>query len=153
MKEGAEAEILSAASFLHPFAGLTAGLCHQPHLNTDHARLQSSALLSMCKLMAVNSKLCDQNLQLLFTLLHNRVVEAPMRSNMAIAIGDLALRFPNVLEPWTEHIYQPLGDPDVTVGGIAALSFHLQFLFSIIQGLECCPSAHSRGQCSKGNQH
>ena len=103
------------------------------------------------------------------TRLHRaRTVEAGLRSNLIIALGDLALRFPNLLEPWTggsvggwagggegraapptceetqrlgrraraaprcvfpapqtplhtpisappEHIYRPLGDPDVAV--------------------------------------
>ena len=41
-----------------------------------------------------------------------REIEAGERSNLIIAVGDLALRFPNLLEPWTAHIYQPLSDPD-----------------------------------------
>lgn len=35
-----------------------------------------------------------------------------MRSNLVIAIGDLAFRFPNLLEPWTANMYEPLSDPD-----------------------------------------
>ena len=38
-----------------------------------------------------------------------------MRSNLVIALGDLAFRFPNLLEPWTERIYGPLSDPDTGV--------------------------------------
>ena len=34
------------------------------------------------------------------------------RSNLIIAVGDLTFRWPNLLEPWTAHIYQPLSDPD-----------------------------------------
>ena len=45
-------------------------------------------------------------------LLWHRSVEAPIRSNLVVAIGDLAFRFPNVLEPWTQNIYRPLSDPD-----------------------------------------
>ena len=42
----------------------------------------------------------------------NRLVEPAVRSNLVIALGDLAFRFPNLLEPWTERIYGPLSDPD-----------------------------------------
>ena len=42
----------------------------------------------------------------------SRAVEAPVRSNLVIAVGDLAFRFPNILEPWTPHIYRQLSDPD-----------------------------------------
>ena len=42
----------------------------------------------------------------------SRTVEAQIRSNLVVAIGDLAFRYPNVLEPWTHNIYRPLSDPD-----------------------------------------
>ena len=42
-----------------------------------------------------------------------REIEAGERSNLIIAVGDLALRYPNLLEPWTSHIYAPLSDPDI----------------------------------------
>ena len=41
-----------------------------------------------------------------------RSVEPSVRSNLVVALGDLAFRFPNLLEPWTERIYGPLSDPD-----------------------------------------
>lgn len=37
-----------------------------------------------------------------------RHVAAGIRVNMVVALADLAGRFPNVLEPWTDHIYQTL---------------------------------------------
>jgi hypothetical protein len=42
-----------------------------------------------------------------------RSTEAPVRGSLVVALGDLAFRFPNTLEPWTPHMYQPLGDPDL----------------------------------------
>ena len=39
-------------------------------------------------------------------------VEPAIRSNIVIAVGDLALRFPNTLEPWTANMYRPLSDSD-----------------------------------------
>ena len=43
-----------------------------------------------------------------------RLVGPAVRSNLVIALGDLAFRFPNLLEPWTERIYGPLSDPDTS---------------------------------------
>ena len=43
----------------------------------------------------------------------NRDLEAGVRCNLVVALGDLAFRFPNVLEPWTAFMYAPLGDPDL----------------------------------------
>ena len=45
-----------------------------------------------------------------------RSIGAGLRCNLVIALGDLALRWPNLLEPWTEHMYRPLADDDVAVG-------------------------------------
>ena len=42
-----------------------------------------------------------------------RSVGARVRCNLIVAMGDLAVRFPNVLEPWTSHMYQPLSDADL----------------------------------------
>lgn len=28
-----------------------------------------------------------------------------VRSNLMIATGDLAIRFPNLVDPWTPHLY------------------------------------------------
>ena len=38
-----------------------------------------------------------------------------VRVNIAIALGDLVVRHPNLLEPWTTHLYQPLRDSDARV--------------------------------------
>ena len=35
-----------------------------------------------------------------------------MRSNLVIALGDLAVRWPNTLEPWTASMYGVLDDPN-----------------------------------------
>ena len=37
------------------------------------------------------------------------------RCNAIIALGDLAFRFPNLIEPWTDHLYARLKDEDDTV--------------------------------------
>ena len=41
-------------------------------LRDASATLRASALLALCKLMCLDAAFCDTNLQLLFTLLHNR---------------------------------------------------------------------------------
>jgi condensin complex subunit 1 len=51
----------------------------------------------------------EENLQLLFTVAQN-ALDDTVRSNCLIALGDLTVRFPNLLEPWTEHVYSRLRD-------------------------------------------
>lgn len=64
--------------------------------------------------LAFGQQCSEWNLQLLFTVAQNSA-EAAVRSNCIIALGDLAFRFPNVLEPWTEHMYARLNDKDPRV--------------------------------------
>lgn len=64
--------------------------------------------------------LSESNLQLLFTVVENAPSEV-VRSNCTIALGDLAVRFPNLLEPWTENMYARLRDPSVSVRKNAVL--------------------------------
>ncbi|KAL6997628.1 Condensin-1 complex subunit CAP-D2 [Sarracenia purpurea var. burkii] len=60
------------------------------------------------------------NLQLLFTVVESAPSET-VRSNCTIALGDLAVRFPNLLEPWTENVYARLRDASVSVRKNAVL--------------------------------
>lgn len=62
----------------------------------------------------------EANLQLLFTVVENAPSET-VRSNCTVALGDLAVRFPNLLEPWTENMYARLRDPSVSVRKNAVL--------------------------------
>jgi hypothetical protein len=38
----------------------------------------------------------------------HRLVSAAVRVNMVVALADLCHRWPNVLEPWTAYMYEPL---------------------------------------------
>lgn len=69
-----------------------------------------------------NSKLVssEANLQLLFTVVESAPSET-VRSNCTIALGDLAVRFPNLVEPWTENVYARLRDASVSVRKNAVL--------------------------------
>eukprot|EP01041_Mallomonas_annulata_P008396 gene8396-17310_t len=64
--------------------------------------LRETALLSLCRLMSVSSILTDKYLPLLFTVLEKYSLSASERSTVLIAVGDLAFRFPNSMEPLTE---------------------------------------------------
>lgn len=62
----------------------------------------------------------EANLQLLFTVVDNAPSET-VRSNCTVALGDLAVRFPNLLEPWTENMYARLRDHSASVRKNAVL--------------------------------
>ncbi|RDY13843.1 Condensin complex subunit 1 [Mucuna pruriens] len=111
--EKAEKEIVSGGSNEKNLIGVCATflskLCRNFGLMQKYPELQASAMLAF-----------DANLQLLFTVVESAHSEI-VRSNCTIALGDLAVRFPNLLEPWTENMYARLKDPCVSVRKNAVL--------------------------------
>jgi condensin complex subunit 1 len=76
--------------------------------------LRQAATMALSKFMGISSVFCDRNLKLLFTVLL-QAPEPALRANAIVALGDLAFRFPNSVEPWTDNLYAPLRDADVSV--------------------------------------
>lgn len=97
--------LLSGRGLLGVYMPLVVAVCHSPS-RFQGVALQSAAVLTLTKFMCTSSQVCDQHLQLLFTLLKTSK-HAKVRSNAIIALGDLAFRFPNLIEPWTPHLYGP----------------------------------------------
>ena len=76
--------------------------------------LHRAAVLCLSKMACVSRAFCDDHLPLLVTTLA-RASDSRARVNVAVALGDLAARQPNSVEPWTEHVYGALRDGDATV--------------------------------------
>ncbi|KAJ0965160.1 hypothetical protein J5N97_026298 [Dioscorea zingiberensis] len=124
LSERAEKEIVSSGSneknLIGHCATFISKLCRNFNLLQKFPDLQASAMLALCRLMIIDSDFCEANLQLLFTVVENAPSET-VRSNCTLALGDLAVRFPNLLEPWTENIYARLRDPSISVRKNAVL--------------------------------
>ncbi|MCO5559135.1 hypothetical protein L7F22_012727 [Adiantum nelumboides] len=101
-------------------APLVAKVARNLTLLQVYPMLQSSTMLALCKLMVLDADFCEQNLQLLFTVAQY-ADDDTVRSNCIIALGDLTVRFPNLLEPWTEHVYARLHDKSHSVRKNAVL--------------------------------
>ncbi|CAE7764260.1 ncapd2, partial [Symbiodinium sp. KB8] len=71
--------------------------------------LRRSAVLALGKFMCISSQFCERHLQLLFTIL-TKSNDPSMRATIAVTLGDLASRFPNLIEPWTDYLYARLRD-------------------------------------------
>uniref|UniRef100_A0A0X3NLV6 Condensin complex subunit 1 n=1 Tax=Schistocephalus solidus TaxID=70667 RepID=A0A0X3NLV6_SCHSO len=71
--------------------------------------LQAAASLALVKFMLVSAVVCERHLQLLFTLAERSPSEV-VRANLVVGLGDLARRFPNLIEPWTPNLYARLRD-------------------------------------------
>lgn len=58
--------------------------------------LQLSCAMALVKIMLLSQSICNQNVQLLFTLVE-KSPNPMVRSQLIIGIGDLVYRFPNTL--------------------------------------------------------
>eukprot|EP01103_Thecamoeba_quadrilineata_P010866 TRINITY_DN2462_c0_g1_i1.p1 TRINITY_DN2462_c0_g1~~TRINITY_DN2462_c0_g1_i1.p1 ORF type:complete len:1011 (+),score=148.98 TRINITY_DN2462_c0_g1_i1:371-3403(+) len=76
--------------------------------------LRSAAIIALTKFMCVSSKFCETNMRLLFTIL-KKSNDSTIRGNIMISLGDLAIRFPNLIEPWTPSFSALLHDEDPSV--------------------------------------
>ncbi|XP_014473291.1 PREDICTED: condensin complex subunit 1 [Dinoponera quadriceps] len=108
-----ENEILIGDGLLARFVPLVLEVCKYPE-KYNNENLQAAGSLALSKMMTVSSEFCEQTLQLLVTILE-RSPYSGIRSNMLIGLSDLAMRFPNQVEPWSKHIYGRLRDTDMSV--------------------------------------
>ncbi|KAK8460996.1 hypothetical protein SEVIR_2G431300v4 [Setaria viridis] len=123
LAERAEKEIVCCSSeknLIGHCGPFLSKLCRNLTLLQKFPELQASAMLALCRLMIIDPEFCEANLQILFTVAESAPSEI-VRSNCTIALGDLAVRFPNLLEPWTEYIYARLRDPSASVRKNAVL--------------------------------
>ncbi|KAF2753741.1 condensin complex subunit 1 [Pseudovirgaria hyperparasitica] len=100
-------------SLLARFGPMVADICAN---NTSYAdaELQAQAALCLAKLMCVSSQYCEQHLDLLLTILE-RSKDATVRSNLVVALGDMAVCFNHHIDENTDFLYRRLNDPDGSV--------------------------------------
>ena len=64
--------------------------------------------------MCVSASFCEENLPLLLTILAN-TKDADIRTNIVIALGDVAVSFSTIFEEYVSHLYKCLEDTDLSV--------------------------------------
>ncbi len=102
----AESEILAPArsmcGLISPIvAAVVSNMLQDPVRGALDDGIAQSALMSLCKMMAISNEFAVLHCPLLFTVLGSASVGASMRSCIVIALGDLCFRFPNTVEPYT----------------------------------------------------
>ena len=100
-------------SLLSNFGPLVTEICSNSTAYQDDD-LQAAATLCMAKLMCVSSEYCESNLPLLITILE-RSQSAVTRSNVVIALGDMAVCFNHLIDENTDFLYRRLNDSDASV--------------------------------------
>uniref|UniRef100_UPI00358E1787 condensin complex subunit 1 n=1 Tax=Myxine glutinosa TaxID=7769 RepID=UPI00358E1787 len=116
IRQVCEEELLAEDSMLASFLPLVQHICSRPEQYDQH--VIGNASLTLASLMTLSAECCEKNLRLLITCAE--CASSPIvRNNIVAALGDLALRFPNALEPWTPHLYARLRDGSVVVRSTA----------------------------------
>ncbi|USP80079.1 Condensin complex subunit 1 [Curvularia clavata] len=100
-------------SLLANFGPLVADICAN-NTSYNHPTLQAQAALCLAKLMCVSSEYCETNLGLLLTILE-RSQDAVVRSNLVVALGDMAVCFNHLIDENTDFLYRRLNDGDPSV--------------------------------------
>jgi condensin complex subunit 1 len=100
-------------SLLAYFGPLVREICSN---NTSYrnSELQAQAALCMAKLMCVSSEYCESNLSLLITILE-RSPSSIIRSNLVVALGDMAVCFNHLIDENTDFLYRRLSDSSLQV--------------------------------------
>ncbi|XP_012493320.1 PREDICTED: condensin complex subunit 1 [Propithecus coquereli] len=114
-----EMELLDGKQTLAAFVPLLLKVCNNPGLYSN-PDLCAAASLALGKFCMISATFCDSQLRLLFTMLEKSSLPI-VRSNLMVATGDLAIRFPNLVDPWTPHLYARLRDPAQQVRKTAGL--------------------------------
>ncbi|KAI1385156.1 condensin component [Hypoxylon trugodes] len=100
-------------SLLSNFGPMVAEICSRSDIYRDKG-LQAAATLCLAKLMCVSSEYCEAHLPLLITIME-RSLDATVRSNVVIALGDMAVCFNHLIDENTDFLYRRLADRDLSV--------------------------------------
>ncbi|RKF63098.1 Condensin complex subunit 1 [Erysiphe neolycopersici] len=100
-------------SLLANFGPFVSEICSNNTIYRDE-NLQAAATLCLAKLMCVSSEYCETNLPLLVTILE-RSRDPITRSNVVVALGDMAVCFNHLIDENTDFLYRRLNDKDASV--------------------------------------
>ncbi|XP_028280186.1 condensin complex subunit 1 [Parambassis ranga] len=117
-----ETELLADENLLSSFLPLLQRVCSSPG-RYSHPQLTTAACLALSQYMMISPSVCEENIRLMFTVLERSTLPV-VRANSIIALGDLTVRFPNILEPWTQNLYARLSDevPSVRQTAVTVLT-------------------------------
>ncbi|EGO04014.1 hypothetical protein SERLA73DRAFT_69808 [Serpula lacrymans var. lacrymans S7.3] len=109
-----ETELLyGPESLLAIYGPMIVHICGSPH-RFKNRTLRAAATLSFSKFLCVSSQFCDQHHRLLFKILETSK-DANIRSNIVIALGDVAVSFSNIIDENSNELYKGLSDGDLVV--------------------------------------
>ena len=105
--------IYGQTSLLALYGPLIVKVCRNTRLYSDTS-LQIAATLALSKFMCVSNEFCNSHLHVFFTILE-RNRDPIVRSNLVIALGDLAIVANSLIGENIGQLYRRLGDAEVSV--------------------------------------
>jgi condensin complex subunit 1 len=81
---------------------------------SQNPTLRAAATLAFSKFLCVSSQFCDAHHVLLFRMLE-KSRDANIRSNIVIALGDVAVSFSTIIDESSSELYRGLSDKDLVV--------------------------------------
>ncbi|KZT06979.1 uncharacterized protein LAESUDRAFT_652146 [Laetiporus sulphureus 93-53] len=100
-------------SLLAIYGPMVVHICGSPH-KFKNRTLRAAATLAFSKFLCISSKFCDQHHHLLFKILETSK-DANVRSNIVIALGDVAVSFNTIIDENSNELYKGLSDSDLVV--------------------------------------
>ncbi|OCH87806.1 hypothetical protein OBBRIDRAFT_889536 [Obba rivulosa] len=100
-------------SLLAVYGPMIVHICGSPH-KFKNRTLRAAATLAFSKFLCVSSQFCDQHHHLLFKILETSK-DPSIRSNIVIALGDVAVSFSNIIDENSNELYKGLSDTDMVV--------------------------------------
>ncbi|KAH9823001.1 non-SMC mitotic condensation complex subunit 1-domain-containing protein [Melampsora americana] len=100
-------------SLLSVYGPMAVQICGLPAVYKNET-LRTAATLSLGKFMCVSAEFCDQHLMLLFKIFETSK-SSTIRSNIIIALGDIAVSFSTIMDSNSDGLYKGLTDPNLEV--------------------------------------
>ncbi|KAL0945257.1 hypothetical protein HGRIS_000767 [Hohenbuehelia grisea] len=100
-------------SLLAVYGDMLVHICGSPH-KFKNQTLRATATLAFSKFLCVSSQFCDKNHRLLFKILETSK-DAEVRSNVVIALGDVAVSFSSIIDENSNELYKGLTDTNLAV--------------------------------------
>ncbi|KAI0684926.1 non-SMC mitotic condensation complex subunit 1-domain-containing protein [Cytidiella melzeri] len=100
-------------SLLTTFGPMLVHICGNPGKYKNRT-LRAAATLAFSKFLCVSSQFCDKHHDLLFRIL-KASKDPSIRSNIVIALGDVAVSFSTIIDENSNELYRGLSDKDIVV--------------------------------------
>ena len=100
--------LLDPTALLGSWVSLVTAVCRDAERSFS-AELRSCAVTTLCKFMCVSRDFCEENMQLLFSVMESER-DVSIRANIAIALGDFAGLHNTVVERWRPQLFAQLSE-------------------------------------------